>query len=121
MSLFLAGMMDNMNNISAEVAAARQAAMTANATRGEMVELREQVDRMMLLTQAMWELMAEKLHLTDQELEAKAQEVDLRDGKSDGKVSDHPLRCPNCNRVSNSRHRKCLYCGLLFEGSLFGS
>lgn len=120
MSLFIAGMMDNMNTVNAEAAAARQAAMAVNATRGEITELREQVERMMLLTQAMWELMAERLHLTDQELEAKAQEVDLRDGKADGKVSEHPLRCPNCSRVSNSRHKKCLYCGLLFEGGVFG-
>ena len=30
------------------------------------------------------------------------------------------LRCPKCGRVSNSRHRRCLYCGLEFQGDIFG-
>ena len=49
-----------------------------------------------------------------------ATEIDLRDGKADGKITAHPLRCPSCDRVSSSRHAKCLYCGQEFEGSLFG-
>ncbi len=118
--IFLAGMADRMSGMAAEAAAARQAAQAATASRGEINALRDQVERALLFNQAMWELISEKLNLTDKDLEAKAQEVDLRDGKADGKMSDHPLRCPNCGRVSNSRHRKCLYCGLLFEGSLFG-
>ena len=119
--IFLAGMMaDKMNKTTSEIAAARQAAQAATASRGEINALREQVERALLFNQAMWELISEKLNITDHELEVKAQEVDLRDGKADGRMSDHPLRCPNCGRVSNSRHKKCLYCGLLFEGSVFG-
>mgnify|MGYP006290246909 CR=1 FL=1 len=118
--IFLAGMVDHASSMAAEAAAARQAARSASASRSEINALRDQVERTLLFNQAMWELVSEKLNLTDKDLETKAQEVDLRDGKADGKMSDHPLRCPNCGRVSNSRHKKCLYCGLLFEGSVFG-
>lgn len=93
---------------------------TAAMLRTDIGELQDQVERLAMLNQAMWELIGERLHMTDADLERKAQEVDLRDGKADGKMSSHPLRCPECGRVSNSRHKKCLYCGLLFEGSAFG-
>ena len=118
--IFLAGMADRMSGAASELAAARQGAQAATATRGEINALREQVERTLLFNQAMWELISEKLNLTEHDLETKAQEVDLRDGKADGRMSDHPLRCPNCGRVSNSRHKKCLYCGLLFEEGVFG-
>lgn len=82
--------------------------------------LRDQVERLCMLNQAMWELVSEKLGLTDADLEKKAVEVDLRDGKLDGKMTAHPVRCPQCGRVSNSRHKKCMYCNMEFEGSAFG-
>jgi len=83
-------------------------------------ELDHQVARLSLLNQAMWETLHEKLHITQEELEAKAREIDLRDGVEDGRVTDVALKCPTCGRVSNSRHHKCLYCGQLFEKPLFG-
>ena len=114
----------------AAAAAAREAAdhlrrtsdltARANLVATELGELRDQVERLTLLNQALWELLRDRVRLTDADLEKKAQEVDLRDGVLDGKMTKHPLRCPNCSRVSNSRHRKCLYCGLEFQGDVFG-
>lgn len=101
----------------ARARAAQQAA--GNIQKSDLVELRDQVERLTLLNQALWELIRARLNVTDAELEQLAQEIDLRDGKQDGKLTSHPLKCPNCGRVSNSRHRKCLYCGLLFETDLF--
>ena len=117
--IFLAGVGDRMSTVVPETVATRQAAEAAVNARSDVRDLRDQVDRTSMLLQAMWELIAERLSLTDQDLERKALEVDLRDGVEDGKLRAHPLRCPNCGRVSNSRHKKCLYCGLLFEGSIF--
>jgi hypothetical protein len=97
------------------------AAMQAAASQKSETEcLREQVERITLLNQALWEIVRDRLQLSDGDLEKVAQEVDLRDGKQDGRLSEHPLQCPRCGRVSNSRHKKCLYCGLLFEGDAFG-
>lgn len=118
--IFMAGMTDRMSTMASETAAARQAAETAANARSDVRDMRDQVEHTAMLIQAMWELIAERLNLTDADLEKKALEVDLRDGVEDGKLRAHPLRCPNCGRVSNSRHKKCLYCGLLFEGSVFG-
>jgi hypothetical protein len=83
-------------------------------------ELQHQVQRLSLLNQALWELLQERTGLTDRDLEAKAEEVDLRDGKPDGKISEVAVRCPTCQRVCNSKHEKCLYCGTLFQKPIFG-
>ncbi|HOH28465.1 MAG TPA: hypothetical protein PLC40_02215 [Candidatus Hydrogenedentes bacterium] len=92
----------------------------ANLVRTDVNDLREQVERLALLTQSLWELLRERLPLTEAELEKKVQEVDMRDGIADGKLGRHPLRCPKCLRVSNSRHKRCLYCGLEFQSDVFG-
>lgn len=86
----------------------------------EVKELTHQVQRLSLLNQALWELIRDRLQLTDAQLEEMARQVDLRDGVEDGKMTAQPVRCPACSRVSNSKHFKCLYCGQLFERPLFG-
>ena len=118
---FPMGGLDPLNESDPTVRDTANAAMQAAASqKSDIMVLREQVERMALLNQSLWELMRERLQLTDADLEKIAQEVDLRDGRLDGRLSEHPLQCPKCGRVSSSRHRKCLYCGLLFEGDAFG-
>ena len=87
---------------------------------GEIRELRMQLERLTLMNQALWELLRERLQLSDMELENKVAEVDMRDGVADGKLTPTAVRCPNCSRVCNARHAKCLYCGQLFQKPLFG-
>lgn len=83
-------------------------------------ELEHQVARLSLLNQALWELLRDRLGLSDAELERLARDVDLRDGIEDGKITVTPLECPNCGRISSSKHWKCLYCGQLFEKPVMG-
>jgi hypothetical protein len=83
-------------------------------------DLEHEIQRLNLLNQSLWELLKERARFTDQQLEAKIKEVDLRDGVEDGRMSETPLRCPTCNRVSSSKHWKCLYCGQEFEKPIMG-
>ncbi len=83
-------------------------------------DLEHQIARLTLLNQSLWELLRERLGLTDQELEAKVREVDLRDGVLDGQITNTPIKCPQCGRVSASKHYRCLYCGLEFEKPVMG-
>ena len=83
-------------------------------------EMEFQFARLLLANQALWELLRDRLGISEAELEQKMQEIDLRDGKPDGQISFGPVRCPSCNRVSNSKHNKCLYCGQLFEKPAIG-
>lgn len=113
-----AGIKEIVESIEGQQAGAEK--LAAVSQKGELQELRDQVARLTLLSQAMWEIIRDRLQLSDADLEKIAQQVDLRDGVQDGRMSEHPLQCPRCKRVSNSRHKKCLYCGLLFEGDAFG-
>jgi hypothetical protein len=100
---------------SAEVASTQLAKLQE-----EMMELNNQVGRLSLLNQALWELLRDRLKMTDADLERLAHDVDMRDGVADGKMTATPVRCPGCQRVCNSKHAKCMYCGQLFEKPLFG-
>ena len=86
----------------------------------EIRALKEDHQHLRLLNQALWELLREKLGLTDADLEQKALEIDLRDGVQDGKMTETGLRCPRCGRVSSSKHGRCLYCGVEFEKPIMG-
>lgn len=111
---------DNAGDTMMTRGAAQRAVEQATEAKSQTVDLRRQVERLSLLNQALWELLRDRLGMTDAELEAKAAEVDLRDNQADGRITAHAVRCPKCGRVNNSRHAKCLYCGLLFEKPVFG-
>jgi rubrerythrin len=40
----------------------------------------------------------------------KIEEIDLRDGKADGKESQ-PTVCPDCGHTISKRRSNCFYCG----------
>lgn len=94
---------------------------TVNQVRSETQELGRQLNRLMLLNQALWELLQERVGLSETDLINKIREVDLRDGVEDGKFTARAVRCPRCERVCNSRHSKCIYCGQEFQVDLFGT
>ena len=83
-------------------------------------ELQHHVERLTLLNQALWEILRDRLGLTDHDFEEMAREIDLRDGVLDGKITNTPLQCPQCGRVSASKHYRCLYCGLEFQKPVIG-
>ena len=74
--------------------------------------LEERVDRVVLLDMALWSLLRERARLSDQDLMARMEQIDLQDGVADGKVTrTGPTTCPQCRRNFSPRHRRCLYCG----------
>lgn len=83
--------------------------------RTRLKEVEGRLNRVELICAALWELLSERLSISEAELQARMKDIDLRDGVQDEKITDVPLRCPTCGRVSSSRHWKCLYCGLEFE------
>ncbi|MFO1519712.1 MAG: hypothetical protein U1F57_08650 [bacterium] len=46
-------------------------------------------------------------------------EIDLQDGKLDGKLKRKPLECKKCQRVVSPRYVKCPYCGEAVERAPF--
>lgn len=94
--------------VQSDVSAAR------NQTRGvarEVADLDRRVDRLSLVCEALWELLKESTGLTEEAVYQKMEEIDLRDGKLDGKISRTVLECDQCGRAVNSRRPQCIYCG----------
>ncbi|MEN8148620.1 MAG: hypothetical protein ABFS86_02285 [Planctomycetota bacterium] len=80
----------------------------------ELDGLQDRVDRISLACQAMWELLRDRGALDEEELLARIEEIDLRDGRVDGRMGPTPQECPGCGRRSNSRRKTCMYCGAPF-------
>ncbi len=74
-------------------------------------QLEKEVDALTLVCMAMWELLGKSQGYFLKDLEAKMAELDLRDGKLDGRYSSAPELCPKCSRKLGSRRHFCLYCG----------
>jgi hypothetical protein len=78
----------------------------------EAVEhLERRVERLSLLCQSMWELLRERAEFTDNQLFTKVLEVDLRDGRTDGRMNSQITDCPACGRKTNSKRSTCVICG----------
>jgi hypothetical protein len=73
--------------------------------------LERRLDLLTVLCQAQWELLQEKTGLTEEDLAAKIDEVDRRDGAADGRMGTAISGCTSCGRPGNARRAVCLYCG----------
>lgn len=95
--------------------AAAQSAVEAKAVAREAKEaswdVTSRLEKLTLLCRAMWTLLQERTGVTEEDLARRATEIDLLDGKADGKVSVRASMCTSCNRTVAPRHLKCIYCG----------
>jgi len=78
----------------------------------EVARLQGQVERLLMTTEALWNILKEKQGLDDKELLRQIVQIDLRDGKLDGHVAPTPPEpCPKCQRVVAKQSVRCMYCG----------
>ncbi len=90
---------------------AADAIEAARAAQQQNDELRGQVDRLQMICEAMWTLMKAKSGATEAEIVALIEEIDLRDGKLNGRTELVPQKCARCGRVVSLRTSLCPYCG----------
>lgn len=87
------------------------------ASRGvspEAGQLRQELERLLLITEAVWTILEEKLGVTEADLVREMVKIDMRDGKLDGRVAPGgPTPCPSCQRTLFKHRPRCLYCGEL--------
>ena len=114
MSGFLWGALGSLR-ANAQAAQAESAAQRgvskAEAAVSEAKLIHDRLDRLTLVCMALWSLLQEKTDLTEDDLLKRVEEIDLLDGRLDGKVAPQVQQCPQCGRRMSVRHKRCLYCG----------
>jgi hypothetical protein len=91
--------------------AAAQAGNSAARAEKDIAELERVIESLMLGCQAMWELMREHTDLNDEMFLKRMEEVDLRNGKRDGRIGLLASKCASCSRPNSARRDHCVYCG----------
>lgn len=76
-------------------------------------ELERKVELLLMTSETLWSLLKEKHGWRDEALLERIREIDLQDGKLDGRVAKtSPTRCPACGKTIQKTARTCIYCGL---------
>jgi hypothetical protein len=109
MSLFID--LYQQGQIASATAKAEHAKTETEILRHQITDLQRKSDALTIACQALWELLRPRMDIDDGALLAKMQEIDLRDGRADGKISTALIPCPRCHRQSNGARKNCLYCG----------
>ena len=91
---------------------ATQAESEARLVKSENEILRQDIERLLMITEALWNLMKEQHGHTDEELTRRIEDIDLQDGVLDGRVAETKVdKCPRCKRPNSKKRALCLYCG----------
>ncbi len=100
---------------------AYEAGDKANNAERQVEYMKQDIERLLMITEALWKLLQKANGYTDEELKALINEIDLRDGVLDGRVTKkESLPCPSCQRLSSVRHLRCIYCGQVLQHDPFG-
>lgn len=91
--------------------AAEDARNEMHTLKTQVQQLHETIERLSLATMAMAEILGDRLGVTSDEIQAKVQEIDLRDGKLDGRLRPRSEVCEKCGHSNVAHRRACLYCG----------
>ncbi|MBA3684286.1 MAG: hypothetical protein H0W72_03490 [Planctomycetes bacterium] len=94
----------------ASTEAARANSLATNLV-GDLQHATARLDRLVLLNAALWELLKDKLALSDAELKAMVLEIDARDGKIDNRLGPALKMCVSCGKNLMSKQSYCQYCG----------
>jgi len=85
----------------------------------QVTMLENNLAKALMINEALWEILRDRLNLTEDDLNSKLYDIDMRDGKLDGKNQSPATKCPQCQRTVSSRHAACLYCGHIMDQSVF--
>jgi hypothetical protein len=98
------------NNFASAEAVAAQS--TAREAQTNVDLLSHDIDRLLMITEAMWTLMKKEHGYTDDVLTALIGEIDGRKVIVDGMiVKDPPQACPSCGKLNAAKRMFCIYCG----------
>jgi hypothetical protein len=97
---------------SAAQAAAQDARRKATGLEEKIEAARYDIERLLMITEAFWTLLKQQHGYTDTDLATLVTEIDLRDGRLDGRVAVSPPQpCPFCGHTLTKKRPFCIYCG----------
>jgi hypothetical protein len=86
------------------------------AAKSEADLLQHDVDRLLMISEALWNFLKKQHGYTDDDLVKAVGAIDLRNAGAD---KDAQEKCPTCGRMVSAHRRLCLYCGNPVPESLF--
>lgn len=100
---------------------AREAKSEARESKSDIYFLKQELERQMMISEALWRFVKKEFNLSDEDLFQKVLEIDGEDGRVDGKVSrkEGPKKCQACNRTLPNRKNFCIYCGERYARDCF--
>lgn len=99
-----------INSAESRLSSAEQRLTQIRSVEERLRVAEERIEKLVLVNQALLELLCAKRQVTEAEVLDKVIEIDLRDGVQDGRLGS-PTTCGQCGRTLNQRRTKCLFCG----------
>ncbi len=102
------------------LATATAAEGTAREARTDVELFKHDIDRLLMISEALWTLMKRDRGYTDDVLTRLIEEIDQRKVTVGGVTAkDPPLICPSCGRPNSAKRAFCIYCGKPILGNPF--
>ncbi|MCZ7604583.1 MAG: zinc ribbon domain-containing protein [Planctomycetota bacterium] len=108
----------NHQNTASAAHAASDAASSARRAENVAARLEDALDRQALIIRTLLSMCEAKGLFNEPEFRELMNEVDLSDGRLDGKYKPQatPRSCPQCGKTNGRRAVTCMYCGAQLEG-----
>jgi hypothetical protein len=91
---------------------ATQAESAARQAKTDVELFKHDIDRLLLITEALWTLAKQQNGYTDDVLVKLIQDIDQRRSNASGvAIKDAPVACPACGRPNMAARNFCMYCG----------
>ncbi|MDH3539519.1 MAG: hypothetical protein OEP52_05965 [Acidimicrobiia bacterium] len=89
---------------------ASAASFSTGSASGDLHDVHERIDRVLMVIEAMWSLLEESGY-TREQLVARIEELDAADGRADGRSTPPAQPCPQCGAAINAGAAICQFCG----------
>jgi len=99
---------------------ANEASSAARRASAKAEQIQFDVERLLMITEALWTILKERHGYDDAELQRRVAEIDMRDGRLDGRVArTAAVKCPKCGKSLLKKRPRCIYCGHTAPPNLF--